>query len=157
MRPPRNYFVRTFQRDAGMLSRVADSLYWMSRYLERAGHLTILTYQMGLFPYFVRREFPDGRVGFVDTTGLTDLHVATLPLPKSFFGLVWHNDIIGILKGERGGLSEYVAQRQPNMIYLLGTDAATTAVLARLGFQLVLNRPGAAVFWRGDPGQSSVD
>ena len=38
MRPPRNYFVRTFQRDAGMLSRVADSLYWMSRYLERAEH-----------------------------------------------------------------------------------------------------------------------
>ena len=27
-----------FQRDAGMLSRVADSLYWMSRYLERAEH-----------------------------------------------------------------------------------------------------------------------
>jgi uncharacterized alpha-E superfamily protein len=38
MRLPRNYFVRTFQRDAGMLSRVADSLYWMSRYLERAEH-----------------------------------------------------------------------------------------------------------------------
>jgi len=38
MRPPRNYFVRTFRRDAGMLSRVADSLYWMSRYLERAKH-----------------------------------------------------------------------------------------------------------------------
>ena len=38
MRPPRNYFVRTFQRDAGMLSRVADNLYWMSRYLERAEH-----------------------------------------------------------------------------------------------------------------------
>src|SRR5579862_118933 len=38
MRPPRNYFVRAFKRDAGMLSRVADSLYWMSRYLERAEH-----------------------------------------------------------------------------------------------------------------------
>src|SRR5208283_1663073 len=38
MRPPRNYFVRTFRRDAGMLSRVAESLYWMSRYLERAEH-----------------------------------------------------------------------------------------------------------------------
>ena len=37
-RPPRNYFVRAFRRDAGMLSRVADSLYWMSRYLERAEH-----------------------------------------------------------------------------------------------------------------------
>src|ERR1700722_2660593 len=36
MRPPRNYFARTSQRDAGMLSRVADGLYWMSRYLERA-------------------------------------------------------------------------------------------------------------------------
>src|SRR6201995_3875129 len=38
MRPPRNYFVQAFKRDAGMLSRVADSLYWMSRYLERAEH-----------------------------------------------------------------------------------------------------------------------
>ncbi len=38
MRPPRNYFARSFQRDAGMLSRVADSLYWMGRYLERARH-----------------------------------------------------------------------------------------------------------------------
>ena len=38
MRPPRNYFVRAFRCDAGMLSRVADSLYWMSRYLERAEH-----------------------------------------------------------------------------------------------------------------------
>jgi|tagenome__1003787_1003787.scaffolds.fasta_scaffold20986818_5 uncharacterized alpha-E superfamily protein len=37
-RPPRNYFVRSFRREAGMLSRVADSLYWMSRYLERAEH-----------------------------------------------------------------------------------------------------------------------
>src|SRR4029077_17206821 len=37
-RPPRNYFVRSFRRDAGMLSRVADSMYWMSRYLERAEH-----------------------------------------------------------------------------------------------------------------------
>src|SRR5215475_13875238 len=42
MRPPRNYFVRAFKRDAGMLSRVADSLYWMSRYLERAEHTTRL-------------------------------------------------------------------------------------------------------------------
>ena len=38
MRPSRNYFARSFQRDAGMLSRVADSLYWMGRYLERAKH-----------------------------------------------------------------------------------------------------------------------
>ena len=31
-------FRPSFRRDAGMLSRVADSLYWMSRYLERAEH-----------------------------------------------------------------------------------------------------------------------
>ena len=37
-RPPRNYFVPSFQRDVGMLSRVADSLYWMGRYIERAEH-----------------------------------------------------------------------------------------------------------------------
>ena len=38
MRPPRNFYVPAFQREAGMLSRVADSLYWMGRYLERAEH-----------------------------------------------------------------------------------------------------------------------
>jgi uncharacterized alpha-E superfamily protein len=37
-RPPRNFFVPAFQRDVGMLSRVADSLYWMGRYIERAEH-----------------------------------------------------------------------------------------------------------------------
>src|SRR5271163_3871687 len=38
MRSPRNLFVRSLQRGAGLLSRVADNLYWMSRYLERAEH-----------------------------------------------------------------------------------------------------------------------
>ena len=38
MRAPRNYFARSSQREVGMLSRVADGLYWMSRYLERADH-----------------------------------------------------------------------------------------------------------------------
>ncbi len=37
-RPPRNFFVESFRRDVGMLSRVADSLYWMGRYIERAEH-----------------------------------------------------------------------------------------------------------------------
>jgi uncharacterized alpha-E superfamily protein len=38
MRSPRNFYVPTFKREAGMLSRVAESLYWMGRYLERAEH-----------------------------------------------------------------------------------------------------------------------
>jgi uncharacterized alpha-E superfamily protein len=42
MRPPRNFYVQAFKRDAGMLSRVADSLYWMGRYLERAEHTSRL-------------------------------------------------------------------------------------------------------------------
>ncbi len=38
MPSPRNFYTQAFSRDAGMLSRVADSLYWMGRYLERAEH-----------------------------------------------------------------------------------------------------------------------
>jgi len=38
VRPPRNYYAAAFKREVGMLSRVADSLYWMGRYLERAEH-----------------------------------------------------------------------------------------------------------------------
>jgi uncharacterized alpha-E superfamily protein len=42
MRSSRSYFTQSFQHDAGMLSRVANSLYWMGRYLERAEHTTRL-------------------------------------------------------------------------------------------------------------------
>jgi uncharacterized alpha-E superfamily protein len=42
MRPPRNFYVQAFKREARMLSRVADSLYWMGRYLERAEHTSRL-------------------------------------------------------------------------------------------------------------------
>ena len=38
MRSPRNFYVQSFKHDVGMLSRVADSLYWVGRYLERAEH-----------------------------------------------------------------------------------------------------------------------
>ena len=38
MRAARDFYARPFKTDAGMLSRVADSLYWMGRYLERAEH-----------------------------------------------------------------------------------------------------------------------
>src|SRR6059058_4942176 len=49
MRPPRNFYVKTFRREAGMLSRVAENLYWMSRYLERAEHTArLLDVQLNL-------------------------------------------------------------------------------------------------------------
>jgi len=38
MRAPRNIFIQTSTQKVGMLSRVANSLYWMGRYLERAEH-----------------------------------------------------------------------------------------------------------------------
>ena len=43
MRSPRNFYVPAFKRDAGMLSCVADSLYWMGRYIERAEHTSRLS------------------------------------------------------------------------------------------------------------------
>ncbi len=42
MPPSGNYYVQAFKRDAGMLSRVANSLYWMGRYVERAEHTSRL-------------------------------------------------------------------------------------------------------------------
>jgi uncharacterized alpha-E superfamily protein len=38
MRAPRDFYGESFKRERGMLSRVANSLYWMGRYLERAEH-----------------------------------------------------------------------------------------------------------------------
>ena len=63
-----------------MLSRIADSLYWMSRYLERAGNTARLI-EINLL-YLLEAE-DDFEVGFEDRATAADLNA----IGRAQFGL----------------------------------------------------------------------
>src|ERR1700730_3911610 len=101
MKPPRNYFVRSFQREAGMLSRVADGLYWMSRYLERAEHsarLVDVELQLWLDPspdagagrwrFLLEALSAGAETGPVHPTGLVDKLVFSRTNPSSIVSCI---------------------------------------------------------------------
>jgi uncharacterized alpha-E superfamily protein len=96
MRGPRNYYVPSFKREAGMLSRVANSLYWMGRYLERAEHTSrLLNVELqlwldqspelgaGRWRFLLEALRAPAPVGPVDATGLLDTLVFSRSNPSS--------------------------------------------------------------------------
>jgi hypothetical protein len=123
--------------------------------VERAhGPLTAVSYQAGFFPYILRRMYPPEAISFVDSYGLAELAVAKLAARRNYFGHADGGRIDVALQGKSGALSEYLASRRPNLVYVLKADAEMRKNFSSLGFQLVWDRPGAVVFWRpaGAPG-----
>jgi len=120
----------------------------LPRYLAQQGHLTIVTYQGGYFPYFIRERFPPRDITLVDTTGLLNLEIARIEGEKIPTGNKRLDDIPAILSGEVPGLSEQVSRYRPNMIYLLGDQENDASRLQALGFERILQAPGAVVYLR---------
>jgi uncharacterized alpha-E superfamily protein len=87
-----------------LLSRVADSLYWISRYLERAEHtarVIDVVVDLGLG----RRAAADGGAmarlyGSLGLTGTTESHVAPLA-DAAFFDLGHRNSVMGCITSAR--------------------------------------------------------
>ena len=115
----------------------------LAAYVMQAGHVRIVSPQMGLFPYMVRQQFSVDQVDFIDPVGLTDPTIATLPVQVA--------GIFGNPEGDHRQLWQEIMRRNPNMIYLLQAPPAKRAALARVGFRVVWERPGAVVFWRAPP------
>jgi hypothetical protein len=118
----------------------------LSKYLAQKGHLTIITYQGGYFPYFLRQQFSPRDITLVDTTGLLNLDIARVEGEKIPTGNKYLDDIPAILSGEVPGLSERVSRYQPNMIYMLGERETDQARLEAIGFDKILQAPGALVY-----------
>lgn len=118
----------------------------LPRYLVQQGHLTIITYQGGYFPYFIREQFSPRDIRFVDTTGLLNLEIAKVEGEKIPTGNKHLDDIPAILSGEVPGLSERVSRYQPNMIYMLGDSETHQARLKAIGFDRIFQAPGAVVY-----------
>ncbi len=118
----------------------------LPKYLAQQGHLTIVTYQGGYFPYFLREKFSPQEISFVDTTGLLNLEIAKIDGEKIPTGNKYLDDIPAILSGEIPRLSERISRYQPNMIYILGERETDQAKLKAIGFDKIYQAPGAVVY-----------
>src|SRR5258708_9819949 len=101
MCPWRNNLAGSSQRETGMLSRVADGLYWMSRYLERADHaarLVDVELQLwldqspdagaGRWRFLLDALSPGAEKGPVDPTSLVDKMVFSREHPSSIVSCI---------------------------------------------------------------------
>jgi hypothetical protein len=119
----------------------------MVRLHRQAGGLVIATPQMGVFPYYLKKKFPDLDMYFIDTYGLCDPKVASLGLPAGSCGVALGNQMTKILDGSAGPLSTYVLSLNPNMLYRLYEKTETIAELEALGYKAILKRPGAYLYF----------
>ena len=113
-------------------------------------HLTIVTPQMGFFPYHVRQTWSNLNIYFIDTAGLSNKTIAHMSLPKSAIGLNGAGAILPIMMGKTQ-LSQYVLSKNPNLIYLLDVDDKTSKILGKLGWIKVWSRYRANVFAKSNP------
>ena len=118
----------------------------LPKYLAQKSHLTIVTYQGGYFPYFLRERFSPREITLVDTTGLLNLEIAKVEGEKIPTGNKYLDDIPAILSGKVPGLSERVSRYRPNMIYMLADKETDQAKLETIGFDKVHQAPGAVVY-----------
>jgi hypothetical protein len=108
--------------------------------------LTIATFQMGFFPYFIKQTHPTMNIKFIDTVGLGDINIARMDLDKASFGVRDGVNIGSIFSGNAGELSRYILAQNPNMIYVLDATYRRRTILAGLGWSAIWDQPGAVIF-----------
>jgi hypothetical protein len=109
-------------------------------------NITIATFQMGFFPYYVKKVNPAMKIEFIDTLGLTDSNIARMQGPRERYGLSEGTRIVDIFAGQSGELSEYILSRNPNMIYVLKATPIRRMELINLGWTTSWDKPGAVIF-----------
>ena len=114
-------------------------------------NITIATYQMGFFPYFIKRVYPAMNIEFIDTVGLADSNIARMQLPKKNYGVKDGVNMVSIFTGKSGELSRYVLGRNPNMIYVLDATNIRRQALIELGWSTGWDNPGAVIFIKKQP------
>jgi len=128
----------------GAMPFITDELPRMYESLNQ--NITIATFQMGFFPYYVKKVNPAMKIKFIDTLGLTDTNIARMQGPRERYGLSEGTRIVDIFAGQSGKLSEYILSRNPNMIYVLNATSMRRMALIKLGWTTSWDKPGAVIF-----------
>lgn len=113
-------------------------------------NLTVATFQMGFFPYYVKKIHPGLNIQFIDTLGLADTKIAQMDGLRKRYGLSEGTRIVDIFTGQSGELSEYILDQNPNMIYVLNATPTRRNALRRLGWTAGWDKPGAVIFIKND-------
>lgn len=128
----------------GLMLFITDELPKAYELLDR--NITIAAFQMGFFPYYVRKVNPTMKIEFIDTLGIADSNIARMEGPRESYGLSEGTRIADILAGKSGELSNYILSRNPNMIYVLYATNRRRQALAELGWAISWDKPGAVIF-----------
>lgn len=128
----------------GLILFITDELPNVYELLDQK--ITIATFQMGFFPYYIKKLHPTMKVEFIDTLGIGDSTIARMEGARQGYGLREGTRIAEILAGESGELSKYVLSQNPNMIYVLNASIRRRQALADLGWKIYLDKPGAVIF-----------
>lgn len=123
----------------------------MIYFLEDVGELRIGTYQVGFFPYEVRKHFGPEQVRFFDVLGIMDHRIGRSVKQKNPLGT---KGVIGqfheVLRNPNHALYTAVREFDPNMLYFLDSPEEERRQLTALGWQIVHDVPGAIVYYRRD-------
>lgn len=128
----------------GLMPFITDELPVFYESLDQ--NITIASFQMGFFPYYVKKVHPTMKIEFVDTLGLADSHIAQMQGHRESYGLREGTKIVNIFSGQSGKLSEYILSRNPNMIYVLNATTIRRMALIKLGWTTSWDKPGAVIF-----------
>jgi hypothetical protein len=117
----------------------------------KKGHLTILSGQMGLFPYMLKKRYPDRDLFLIDLHGLATREIAAMELGRNLGGVRGGNLAV-IFEGKRRQLSDFVLGHDPDVIFVNVLSDAERRAIEKAGFVVL---PGGSVSFRpiGDDGQ----
>lgn len=119
----------------------------LPRMLQQGRPLCIATYQAGYFPWMMRETMGAEAVRIADTLGLSNRIVAQRPGRRDSLGLR-DGFSIDLLIHDREPTLLALCRGVPDLVYVLHAPVSMRANMARMGYRLVWDRPGAVVFGR---------
>lgn len=126
----------------------------LSDYVGAGGSaLSVISYQAGFFPYYLRQRFSTQQLIFTDTMGLSDKATALIPGGKGIYGNRSGARLDKVMMGSAGDLSRVVKERNPVMAYAPDASRETRENFSKLGWKTVWDAPGGVVFYK-DPSAS---
>lgn len=106
--------------------------------LAQRGKLTVLTTQMGIFPYTMKKHFPDANIEFIDLKGLCTPEIARMDLGRSRGGVSAEN-LMAIFPPNDGELSRFIHEHHPDLVFVHVMNDREAEALRNSGWVVVEN------------------
>jgi hypothetical protein len=116
--------------------------------LASHGPLCIVSYQMGFFPWKLRQHFTPEQILIVDTMGLNNRLISSIPGPRDSLGLQEGSHIDQMLLKHPDTLSRLCEGRAPELVYQITANPKEIFNMAQMGYHPIWEKPNAVIFSR---------